>query len=266
MSMNFIDMPMSIGSFYKCKNGKTVKLVKIKTRSPDYGKTFVNYYGFQLTESWQDQTTGEVYTAHNIFFTDQYGHRYRFMASGWDVIGPYLKEDKQEKEDEKMEKLEKEAMSNNEQIQLLCRNGRLKKPSNVTQTPDKIIHLDRGQDKEYKFQKGDRVCFHGVLGTVTSDPMSSGLVVTMDTPDAAKVFFYADGRYFDWEDKPSLVYVSRPKKKVKRMVSRWALYNDSGYLCSYMSKDQAQSDTFYAIGNKPLYLVELKGEYEAEED
>jgi hypothetical protein len=157
-------------------------------------------------------------------------------------------------------------MTSNEEIELLCRNGFLKKPSNVTQTPDEVIHLNRGQSEEYKFQKGDRVCFHGVMGTVTSDPTPSGFEVTFDKKEAQKQMFYSDGKFCAWEDKLSLVLVSRPKKKVKRMVSRWALYDDRGFLGSYMSKDEAQSDTFYAIDNKPLYLVELKGEYETEED
>lgn len=68
-----------------------------------------------------------------------------------------------------------------------------------------------------KFQVGDKVCWCGSAGIVKSINMGPNSLVEVDfgQVDWAPLF-YSDGKVCSWNKEPSLFFVERPKKMVKK--------------------------------------------------
>lgn len=92
-----------------------------------------------------------------------------------------------------------------------------------------------------KFQTGDIVEAWGVDGVVRS--IGCFIHVKFSTRDTAN--FYLDGKLEEWHAEPTLKFVSRPKRKVKKTI--WVnIYEGKIYRVFDSESDAVASANFHA--------------------
>ena len=89
-----------------------------------------------------------------------------------------------------------------------------------------------------EFKVGDIVEWQGVRGTVNCNTHYGVKVLFADGNIAN---FYADGRYFDWHKEPSLKLIERPKKMVKKTMTKWCNIYADGDVCVHSTRAGAES-------------------------
>lgn len=115
-----------------------------------------------------------------------------------------------------------------------------------------------------KFRVGDEVEWLGSKGEV----MKVEGYVYVSFKKIPPFQFYLDGSLFE-EQRPSLVLVNRPKKMVNKIITRYANVYPSGQSLTYETRELADESEGTAELNprfKRIACVELKGEYEVEEE
>lgn len=115
-----------------------------------------------------------------------------------------------------------------------------------------------------KFQVGDVVEAFGLRGKVTFiDNYSSNYPITVKYSDDDHVAsFTEDGKCYRYHKTPSLVLISRAKKKVTKTIEQWVnTYPDGTH--GYMYK--SESDANDAHSSNRIACVKLTGTYEVEE-
>lgn len=109
------------------------------------------------------------------------------------------------------------------------------------------------------FKVGDKVDWLGWQGTVEKVHDDSYDITVRDKCGFVRTF-YKDGRYLK-EQRPSLVLIERPKKKIKKTITKWVNIYPDGCETYYYTKDRADM----CSNPNRIACVELTGEYEVEE-
>lgn len=121
-----------------------------------------------------------------------------------------------------------------------------------------------------EFKVGDIVEAFGLRGRVFRITLNTlcPIEVIYDIPTSEggdlKDDFTKDGLYNPYHKTPSLKLISRPKTKENKTIYRWVnLYADGRVsIVSYLTPEQARA----VGGNLAVRQIELKGEYEVEEE
>lgn len=117
---------------------------------------------------------------------------------------------------------------------------------------------DKPMSEKVEFRVGDEVDWLGLKGKVVDVGFS---MITVFISSMETHYFYADGSYLIGQT-PSLKLISRPKKMVKKRVSRFFNLYRAGLLSSaYSSIEEAAQN----MRDGCIDTIELKGEYEVEE-
>lgn len=112
---------------------------------------------------------------------------------------------------------------------------------------------------------GDKVRAFGLDGVVIEVTNDSVLDVCVDFgPGEGERGFLLDGREQVWHKEPSLVLVERPKKKVKKCVGRWAIFNPRGSSVKGYFSLEADANRYPKFADE--IVLKLTGEYEVEVD
>lgn len=140
------------------------------------------------------------------------------------------------------------------------------------QSPDgKVTLMEEKIVKPTQFRVGDTVFCMGLYGEVEAincDGKYVKVIFHKGNPDAYIQYFKQDGNMCE-HLIPKLSLISRPKKMVKKQVSCWVnIYAGNKQGDNFYTKDEADE---YELANRRipydrLACVELKGEYEIEEE
>lgn len=113
-----------------------------------------------------------------------------------------------------------------------------------------------------KFEVGDIVEAFGLKGKITNIYDKALYPLEVNFENNHIFGFMIDGKYANWHKEPSLKFISRPKKKVKKSLKGWInIYPENRTGSIYESKEQA--DTI-GIHNR-IAITTVSIEYEVEE-
>ena len=135
-------------------------------------------------------------------------------------------------------------------------------------------------DPDFRFQVGDECKYRGHPGNIIRRELFKNVerVWFGFADDFAGTTFYGwfelNGNELDcaWQSEPSLIFVSRPKKKVKKTVEIWLVMNDMATIfyesCRVFKSEKDASD--WLLKWKWMYsnerIVKFTAEVEVEED
>lgn len=110
-----------------------------------------------------------------------------------------------------------------------------------------------------EFRKDDIVEWCQVRGVVVLVDSDEVLVKFQDSQ--CNTSFLPDGRYFKWHKEPSLKLIERPKRMVRKSVTKWCNIHKNGWIGTHSSKETAD---MYDDGNR-VACIEKTFEWTEEE-
>jgi hypothetical protein len=110
----------------------------------------------------------------------------------------------------------------------------------------------------FTFEAGDKVKAFECDGVVT-DIQNGGFISVKFKNCPYIETFLPSGKKDSWHEAPSLTFVSRPKKKVKKMIKAYVAIDEFGQTLQLM-----EGEHDYKFRKQPHDIVELQKEVEVE--
>jgi hypothetical protein len=120
-------------------------------------------------------------------------------------------------------------------------------------------------NENFEWQVGDIGEAFGVRGVVVGINCMGSYPICVRFENGRYIYFTKDSKWYDWHKKPSLIFIERPKKKVRKVieVKRWInVYDDNSAENFYMTEEEA--DRWVFLNKNRIACIELKGSYEIE--
>jgi len=120
-------------------------------------------------------------------------------------------------------------------------------------------------NENFEWQVGDIGEAFGVRCEVVGIDCMGGYPICVIFENGRRICFTKDSKLYEWHKKPSLIFIERPKKKVKKVVEvkRWVnVYNDNSEGNFYMTEEEA--DRWVFLNKNRIACIELTGSYEIE--